>query len=460
MAVDMMEKRMSEHDSPRHRESDSVIKVENVSKKFCQNLRRSMFYGTMDVARSMCGISYNRGWLRKAEFWALQNVSFDLKRGETLGIIGQNGSGKSTLLRLINGIFPPDVGRITVRGRMSALIAIGAGFHPHMTGRENIYLNAAILGMTAEQIKRRFDEIVDFAEIGDFIEAPVSTYSSGMYVRLGFAIAVHSYPDILLVDEILSVGDLTFQNKCLRKIFSIKEQGTSIIFVSHAIDSVRIVCDRILLLDHGKVVHLGDKDDGIMKYYSLVRGIKLQSLDREKETDNAHRVLADFIDFMDVGIIGRDNKITKRLDYGEDIEVFFEFFAKKDIDYPCIAVGIKDDRAFNIVYAFNLNYKSVLIPPLKEGNRYRLNVKFKNPNIKPGVYGFNLLIADAKSEELYLNVLNKKTDGFEIEDHDLSNFVIDGYMYPNNAVMELESEWNIAVVNPSEHLSVEPAVND
>jgi lipopolysaccharide transport system ATP-binding protein len=451
---------MNKRDLPLHCESDVVIEVNNISKKFCHNLRRSMFYGTVDVARSMCGISYDRGKLRKAEFWALQDISFDLKRGETLGIIGQNGSGKSTLLRLLNGIFPPDVGKITVRGMMSALIAIGAGFHPHMTGRENIYLNAAILGMTAEEIRSRFDEIVDFAEIGDFIDAPVSTYSSGMYVRLGFAIAVHSYPDILLVDEILSVGDLTFQNKCLRKIFSIKEQGTSIIFVSHAIDSVRIVCDRILLLDHGKVLHLGDKDDGIMKYYSLVRGIKLQSLDQENKADGALTVLADFIDFAGVGIIGRDNNITKRLRYGEDIDVFFEFFAKRDIDYPCIAVGIKDDRAFNIVYAFNLNYKSVSIPPLKKGNRYKLSVKFKNPNIKPGVYGFNLLIADAKTEELYLNVLNKKTDGFEIEEHELSNFIIDGYMYPNNAVMELESEWNIAVVNPSEHLSVEPVVND
>jgi len=451
---------MSLRDLPLHRESDSVIEVDNISKKFCHHLRRSMLYGTIDVARTMCGITHDRGNLRKAEFWALQDISFDLKRGETLGVIGQNGSGKSTLLRLLNGIFPPDIGRITVRGRMSALIAIGAGFHPHMTGRENIYLNAAILGMTGEEVKGRFDEIVDFAEIGDFIDAPVSTYSSGMYVRLGFAIAVHSYPDILLVDEILSVGDLSFQNKCLRKIFSIKEQGTSIIFVSHAIDSVRIVSDRILLLDHGKVVHLGDKDDGIMKYYSLVRGIKLQSLDREKKTDSELRVLADFIDFAGVGIIGKDNKTTKRLDYGEDIDVFFEFFVKRDIDYPAVAVGIKDDRAFNIVYAFNLNYKTVLIPPLKKGNRYRLDVRFKNPNIKPGVYGFNLLIADAKSEELYLNVLNKKTDGFEIADHELSNFVIDGYMYPNNAVMELESEWHVAVVNSSENFLVESAVND
>ncbi len=452
--------KMSLRDLPLHREGDSVIKVDSVSKKFCHHLRRSMLYGTIDVARTMCGITHDRGNLRKAEFWALRDISFDLKRGETLAIIGQNGSGKSTLLRLLNGIFPPDVGRIIVKGRMSALIAIGAGFHPHMTGRENIYLNAAILGMTGEEIRSRFDEIIDFAEIGDFIDSPVSTYSSGMYVRLGFAIAVHSYPDILLVDEILSVGDLTFQNKCLRKIFSIKEQGTSIIFVSHAIDSVRIVADRVLLLDHGEVLHLGDKDEGIMKYYSLVRGIKLQSLEHEKEADSELRVLADLIEFAGVGIIGKDNNITKRLDYGEDIDVFFEFSAKRDIDYPCLAVGIKDDRAFNIVYAFNLNYE-VSIPPLRRGTRYRLNVRFKNPNIKPGVYGFNLLIANAKSAELYLNVLNKKADGFEIENHQhLLDFAIDGDIYPMNAVVELESEWRFVEVDPSEHFLAETAAND
>jgi lipopolysaccharide transport system ATP-binding protein len=452
---------MSRQDLQPQFSTDAVIEVDNVSKKFCHHLRRSMFYGTLDMARSMCGIRYDRGSLRKAEFWALQNVSFDLRRGETLGIIGQNGCGKSTLLRLLNGIFPPDVGRITVKGRVSALIAIGAGFHPHMTGRENIYLNAAILGMTGEEIRSRFDEIVDFAEIGDFIDSPVSTYSSGMYVRLGFAIAVHSYPDILLVDEILSVGDLSFQNKCLRKIFDIKKRGTSIIFVSHAIDSVRIVADRILLVDHGEVVHLGDKDEGIMKYYALTRGIKLQSLEHEKAAESSHTVLADFIDFMGVGIMGKDEKITKRLDYGEDINVVFEFLAKRDIDYPAIAIGIKDDRSFNIVYAYNLNYKSVLIPPLKEGKVYKLKVRFKNPNIKPGVYGFNLLIADAKSEELYLNVQNKKTDGFAIEDHQsLCNFIIDGYMYPNNAVMELESEWDVVTVDSCEQLSAQTAVND
>ena len=195
--------------------SDTLIKVEGLYKKFTKSLRKSLVYGTVDMARSMVGLSANLETLRNGEFWALQDIHFELKRGETVGLIGQNGCGKSTLLRMINGIFPPDQGKIAIHGRIGALIAVGAGFHPHMSGRENIFLNGTILGMTKNDIKRRYDEIVDFAEIGDFLEAPVATYSSGMTVRLGFAIAIHCEPDIVLIDEILAVGDAKFQQKCM-----------------------------------------------------------------------------------------------------------------------------------------------------------------------------------------------------------------------------------------------------
>jgi lipopolysaccharide transport system ATP-binding protein len=191
--------------------SDTLIKVEGLHKKFCQSLKRSMFYGTIDATKSMLGLPIKNADLRKKEFWALQDINFELKQGEKVGVLGANGSGKSTLLRLLNGVFPPDVGKITLNGRIGALIAVGAGFHPHMTGRENIYLNGTILGMTRKEIEKKFNEIVDFAEIGDFIDSPVATYSSGMTVRLGFSIAVHGKVEIMLVDEILAVGDLAFQ---------------------------------------------------------------------------------------------------------------------------------------------------------------------------------------------------------------------------------------------------------
>lgn len=187
--------------------TEFAIEVTNLRKKFCRSLKRGLLYGSTDVARAMVGFPQKDVNLRKGEFWALDDISFKLKRGESLGLIGANGCGKSTLLRLLTGIFPPDCGDIKIRGRMASLIAVGAGFHPHMSGADNIYLNGVLLGLSRQEIRAAFNEIVEFAEIGEFIHAPVSTYSSGMRVRLGFSIAVQSRPEILLVDEVMSVGD-------------------------------------------------------------------------------------------------------------------------------------------------------------------------------------------------------------------------------------------------------------
>src|SRR3989338_5089706 len=186
---------------------DIAIKVENVSKKFCRSLKDSMLYGMTDIGKNLIGLGSNSSVLRKNEFWAVEGISFEIKRGESFGLIGPNGSGKTTLLKMLNGIFWPDKGKITTRGRVGALIAVGAGFHPLLTGRENIYINGAILGINKKEVDEKFDPIVEFADIGNFLDAPVKHYSSGMYVRLGFSIAVHCDPEVLLVDEILAVGD-------------------------------------------------------------------------------------------------------------------------------------------------------------------------------------------------------------------------------------------------------------
>jgi lipopolysaccharide transport system ATP-binding protein len=265
---------------------DTLLSVSGLYKKFTKSLRRSLVYGTLDMAKSMVGVASGQEKLREGEFWALQDINFELKRGETLGLIGQNGCGKSTLLRMINGIFPPDRGRIEINGRIGALIAVGAGFHPHMSGRENIFLNGTILGMTKNDIKNNFDEIIDFAEIGDFLDAPVATYSSGMTVRLGFSIAISSMPDILLVDEILAVGDVSFVGKCFNKIKSLHEGGTGIILVSHSTQNLLDFCQRGILLNYGHQIIDTSINQAIKTYEILLNREKLNKFENKKSLES------------------------------------------------------------------------------------------------------------------------------------------------------------------------------
>jgi len=245
------------------------IEVDGISKKFCRSLGRSMLYGLADIVGDLFEVTPDRGRLRREEYWGLDRVSFAVEAGECLGVIGHNGAGKSTLLKLIAGVLSPDLGRIAVRGRVGTLIEIGAGFHPMLTGRENIYVNGAILGMRKREIDARFDEIVEFAGIGEFLDSPVKHYSSGMYVRLGFAIAVHTWPEVLLVDEALAVGDVSFQIKCLNRLQQLKRDGTAVILVSHHESQVRRSCDRCLLLQHGVIAAHGSSAEVYAEYASI-----------------------------------------------------------------------------------------------------------------------------------------------------------------------------------------------
>jgi ABC-type polysaccharide/polyol phosphate transport system ATPase subunit len=214
---------------------------------------------------------------QKDEFWALKDVSFEVRPGEALGIIGPNGSGKSTTLKLLSRILRPDGGKIFVKGRVGALIELGAGFHPDLTGRENIFLNASILGMSKEEIKEKYDEIVDFAELHDFMDMPVKWYSSGMHAKLGFSVAANTSPDILLVDEVLSVGDVGFQSKCLEKMQSFRTRGTTIVFISHNMQSVSSLCDRVVLLNKGVVKQIGGTEETISYYMGSFKKDRLSS---------------------------------------------------------------------------------------------------------------------------------------------------------------------------------------
>jgi len=253
--------------------SEALIKVEGLSKKFCRDLKRSLWYGVQDLSSELLGRRHGGGdGLRPDEFWAVRDINFELRRGECLGLIGHNGAGKTTLLRILNGLIKPDQGRIEMRGRVGALIALGAGFNPILTGRENIYINAAVLGMDRRHVDGKLDEIIAFAEIGDFIDTPVQNYSSGMSVRLGFAVAaVLIEPDILFLDEVLAVGDIGFVIKCLNTVRRMTSNA-AVVFVSHNMQYVSSFCTRVMVMDHGQaLLNSPNPADGIDRYYGLVK---------------------------------------------------------------------------------------------------------------------------------------------------------------------------------------------
>jgi lipopolysaccharide transport system ATP-binding protein len=262
--------------------SETVIKVDNLSKKYIishqrrdrhVNLREVMSRGVKNLSKKLVApfSKTTAPDLRNSteEFYALKDINFEIKRGDRAGIIGRNGAGKSTLLKVLTRITEPTDGQIEIDGRLASLLEVGTGFHPDLTGRENVFLYGAIMGMTKVEIKRKFDEIVDFAEIESFLDTPVKRYSSGMYVRLAFAVAAHTEPEILIVDEVLSVGDSKFQKKCLGKMEEFGRKGLTILFVSHAMDDINDFCNICFLLDKGKLVSTGTPADMIRQYKSM-----------------------------------------------------------------------------------------------------------------------------------------------------------------------------------------------
>ena len=251
--------------------SDEIlVKVEGINKKYCKDLKRSLRYGLQDIAGELFLRKKPNEELRRQEFWALQDVNFELKRWEAFGIIGVNGSGKTTLLKIMQGLLKPTQGQVTIRGQVGALISLGAGFQPLLTGRENIYVNAAILRVPIRHVEKRLDDIIGFADLGDFIDAPMKTYSSGMRGRLGFAVATHLIdPDVLLLDEVLATGDWKFKDRCFRRMEEIVSSGATVIFVSHLMPKVEKFCNRALLLHKGVVKGVGTASEICQMYYDL-----------------------------------------------------------------------------------------------------------------------------------------------------------------------------------------------
>jgi lipopolysaccharide transport system ATP-binding protein len=325
--------------------SDTVVSVDNLGKKFCKKLKRSMWYGIKDLFSEMMGRNSHTHILRKDEFWALKEIAFDLHRGETIGLIGANGAGKTTLLRVLNGLIKPDEGRVEINGQMHALIALGAGFNPILSGRENVYVNGSVLGMKNHDIDKRFDEIVEFSGLEEFIDTPLQSYSSGMTVRLGFAVAAFLDPDILLVDEVLAVGDEGFQRKCLNKIGELKKNGTAIILVSHNMHSVSTFAEKIILLKRGKHQQYDDVAEGINEYKRLF--MKLGNDQIQQITNGTEN-----IEFYDVKIANR------KLWPGESFTISMQYVSEVDyLDAEVDTVIYCSNQAGLYFQATNKAYK-------------------------------------------------------------------------------------------------------
>jgi lipopolysaccharide transport system ATP-binding protein len=346
-----------------------LVKVDGLSKKFCKSLKKSLKYGMYDLAANLRGKD-SRDDLRPDEFWALKDINFELRRGECLGLIGHNGAGKSTLLKILNGLINPDHGKVTMRGRVGALIELGAGFNGVMTGRENIYNNGAVLGFTREEIDAKVEEIIEFAEIREFIDMPVRNYSSGMKVRLGFSVAAQMEPDVLIIDEVLAVGDVGFRIKCFNRINDLLK-NTAVIFVSHSMVQIAKISTKYMLLDKGKSILEGaDMGQGIQAYFK-----KFENKEDSSKTEG--NVIIESISFNDG---------NSTINYMQDLDLKLEFNNNSVATIFSMDVGFADKEmkgiAISYIAAFRLEQgrstKSVIIKnlPLTTGN-YAINISVR-----------------------------------------------------------------------------------
>lgn len=431
--------------------NDCTVRVEGLWRKFGTTARSALKYGMIDSARRLVGLRKDSEHLRPGEFWALQDVSFELRRGEAMGIMGVNGSGKTTLLRILNGAYSPDRGKVTMHGRVGSLIAAGAGFSPMLSGRENVQINGLLLGMSKEEIRRKFDEIVDFSGLDKFIDMPVRNYSSGMTVRLGFAIAVMAVPDILLVDEVLAVGDIAFQKRCYDRMLAIRDQGTTVIFVSHSVGAVWAMCDSGLFLNKGMSSGKISAEDLGREYDLANYRASLPSEGHETTQTSGEASLATLatqyggreggsgdvivekFEFCDP----RTGEPRTEFEFGENIGLVMELFVANSINQAIFRYAI-DAAHYRFICNLDSSYSSgVGMPDLAPG-RYIVRTQICGQRFRPGAYSINLAVC-------------QKTVGVHLyfRTH-AGQFVIrpptDRFLYDSDslAVVDFESHFSLA----------------
>jgi len=420
--------------------SESIIKVENLGKRYLighesvsstdsyQSLREALARHGRNLVRKTLDMARGRQIIQGdevEEFWALKDVSFEVERGEVLGIIGRNGAGKSTLLKVLSRITELTEGRIVMDGRVASLLEVGTGFHPELSGRENIFLNGAILGMKRSEIRAKFDEIVDFAEVEKFVDTPVKRYSSGMYVRLAFAIAAHLEPDILIIDEVLAVGDVVFQKKCMGKMKTVAKSGRTVLFVSHNMQTVTGLTDRAILLDDGKVVAKGPSAEVVEQYLSnQVAGeaVHEQGYDSSSETPQITRVE---LDTSNPGNLHQ---------FGKPMTVEIEVTTPDKVLNSAISFHIMTSSHQPVVHVLNLDSE---VPMLRAPGVHRLKCIFPSLRLYPGHYYLRFYFGASEPRRVFEGP--EEVCPFEVTQlEEVREF----YWYPDNGVYVEEVEWS------------------
>ena len=383
----------------------AVVRLSGVSKRFVIRKEKSLKERIVNFGRSN---------LHKEEFWALRDIDLEIESASTVGLIGPNGSGKSTLLSLIGGIIQPTTGVVTRRGRLAALLELGAGFHPDLTGRENVYLNASILGLSKAQTDHHFDAIVDFSGIQPFIDTQVKFYSSGMYVRLAFAVAVHVDPDVLLVDEVLAVGDEPFQRKCMDRIHTFQSEGRTIVLVSHSLDQVAELCDRALVLERGQIQVDGEPRDALRHLRADFEATREEERERERDRDAAEvrtsRARVVRVDVLDTA--GQPLKATKP---GEDVSIRVRVEATDRLEDWILGVGI-DSPLGHVVYGTNTRLLGVPMPPLLGDGVFE--VRLPHLWLGEGQYSVHGAIAEGSGVQVH-RLIDAATFSVESDGHSI-----------------------------------------
>ena len=371
-------------------ENQTALKIENIKKKYViKHVTKKPDDKRERAKLALYNLTHPKQANQKEDFWALNGVNFEVKQGEKVGIIGKNGAGKSTLLKVISRITEPTDGRIEFYGKISSMLEVGTGFNRELTGRENIYLNGAILGMTRAEIDAKFDDILEFSEVGKFIDTPVKRYSSGMFVRLAFAVASHLEPDILLVDEVLAVGDTRFQKKCIQKMRSIADSGKTILFVSHQMNTIRQLCDRVIVLKEGKVIYDGEVEGGIRLYNSEAYMEKRNHYEY-KDLARLPGYTLDKAEILSLDILHNESCI-----YAADESIDFKLKLKTkvpDIGDLSFRMLIWQADETPIETAFTKTFANI-----NDVGEYEVEATIRNHNLAPGLYKLTLILSGGNS---------------------------------------------------------------